>query len=166
MTKGEKVGRTVPAERANPFLITLFPSFNELLTHRGAEGAFFFFLSALKSSPESSLMVREERKGGCAKVEQKSSWKAETSWKVVPCGSAHSVSRKISQQILKIVLFYFFLTKMSQAAPNRGFQLIFRFFLKGLFLGVMDVIFTFLLTLGMTGRVFRGWFIKSLKEVC
>lgn len=49
MTKGgEEVGRTVPAERANPLLITLLPSFIELLSPRGAEGLFLFlfFLNA------------------------------------------------------------------------------------------------------------------------
>lgn len=78
MTKGEEVGRTVPAEKANPLLITLFLSFNELLSHRGAEGPFFFCTSE-SLSPESSLMGREERKEGCAKVEQNPAEKAETS---------------------------------------------------------------------------------------
>lgn len=77
-----KVGRTVPAEGANPLLITLFPSFNELLSYRGAEGSFFSFFFPLcvrKSSPESSLMVREEWEEGCGKVEQIPAEEAETS---------------------------------------------------------------------------------------
>lgn len=45
MTKGEEVGRTVPAKRANPPPIILLPSFNELLSHRGAERPFFFCTS-------------------------------------------------------------------------------------------------------------------------
>lgn len=70
-----KVGRTVPAERANPLLITLFPPFNELLTRRGAEGpvSFFFFvvsflfflfllLSACLKVPTRELSLIAERK--------------------------------------------------------------------------------------------------------
>lgn len=76
----EEVGRSVPAEWANPILITLFPFFEELLSHRGAEGPPLFFSRTSESlSLESSLMGREERKEGCAKVEQNTAEKAETS---------------------------------------------------------------------------------------
>lgn len=41
MTKRDRVGRIVPAERTDSLLITLFSSFNELPTHGGAEGPVF-----------------------------------------------------------------------------------------------------------------------------
>ena len=56
MTKWDRVGRIVPAERADSLLITLYSSFNELPTHGGAEGPVFSCLS----SPKSSLMLGEE----------------------------------------------------------------------------------------------------------
>ena len=70
MTIEAEVGRTVPAERADPLLITLFPSFKEPLSHRGAEGTFLPPRTSESLSLESSLMRREERKEGSAKVEQ------------------------------------------------------------------------------------------------
>ena len=138
MTKGGEVGRTVPAERANPLLITPFPSFNESLSHL-PQPFFLLSLYVWESSPESSLMVREEWKEGCAKVEQNPAEKTETSWKVVPCDSARSVRRKISRQTLKIMLF---ITKIRQAAPNQGFHPLFHFW-HGLFLGFWRWCFTF-----------------------
>lgn len=74
MAEEEEVGRTVPAERANPLLITLFPSFKELLSHRGAEGPFFVHLKVFHQ--RAHLWEGEEGKEGCAKVEQNPAEKA------------------------------------------------------------------------------------------
>lgn len=67
MTNEKKL--TVPAERDTPPVITPVPSFNHLLSHRGAQGP-FPPLNVWESSPESALMLTEDWRQGCAKVEQ------------------------------------------------------------------------------------------------